>query len=129
MGKIRTISEEKAWELHDRLQGEAQVRFISFVMKEEDVDWNTAYAICTGHTDPKEPEYTLGFKLADPMGMMAMNAQLSKKKRAQAIENFEKTLDEDELKLFREEVCTTSTADKFKAALKRERKKKKDPSA
>lgn len=123
MGKIRQISTEKAWELHDKLQGEAQVRFIQYVMKEEEVDWETAYAICLGNTDPKEPEYTLGYKLADPMGLMAIN-QIGKKARAQAIANFEETLDEDELKLFREQVANMSTRQRFKEALKR---KKKDP--
>lgn len=125
MGKFRTVAEEKAWALHDQMQAQAQVDFIKYVMKEEEVDWDMAMAICQGRTDPKEPEYTLGYKLADPLGMMAMNAQISKKKRAQAVENFEKTLDEDELKLFREEVCTMSTRDAFKAALKREKKKQK----
>lgn len=126
MGKIREMSTAKAWEMHDALQSQAQVRFIQYVMKEEDVAWETAAAICTGRTDPKEPEYTLGYKLADPMGMMAMNMQLGKKARAQAVENFEATLDEDELKLFREQVATQSTRQMFRSALKRE-KKKKDP--
>lgn len=125
MGKFRQLSTEKAWEMHDHLQGEAQMRFIQYVMKEEDVDFEMAAAICTGRTDPKEPEYTLGYKLADPMGMMAMNMQLGKKARAQAVENFEATLDEDELKLFREQVATKSTREMFRDALKR--KKKKDP--
>lgn len=127
MGKIRTISKDVAWDLHDKLQAEGQIRFINWVMKEEEVDWEMACAICTGRAEPREPEYTLGYKLADPMYMMAMNAQASKKKRQQAIENFEKTLEPDELELFRKDVLGTSTAEKFKAALKREKKKKKDP--
>lgn len=126
MGKIRTISKEVAWDLHDRLQAEAQVRFIQYVMNEEEVEWEMAQAICQGRTDPPEPEYTLGYKLADPLGMMAMNMQLSKKKRKEATENFMKELNEAETKLFLEEVAPMDTRAMFKAALKKEKKKQKN---
>lgn len=124
MGKLRVMAEERAWELHDRLQSEAQTKFIYQVMEDEDVDWTVARAICLGRTDPKEPEYTLGYKLADPMIMMAMFSQPGRKARQQAIENFEKDLDEDELRLFREQVLTMNTRDRFRSALK---SRKKDP--
>lgn len=124
MGKIRTLTTDKAFELHDKLQGEAQVKFIQHVMKEEEVDWDMAYAICIGRCEPREPEYTLGYKLSDPMMLLAMFKQPGRKARAQAVANFEEGLEPDELELFRSEVLNTSTRGQLKAALHR---KKKDP--
>lgn len=124
MGKIRTLSVEKAWQLHDRLQSEAQARFIQWVMKEEGVNWEMAYAICTGGAEPREPEYTLGYKLADPMRVMAMHMQPGQQSRRDAIEVFESGLEPDELELFRKEFADQKTRSLIKAAFK---KKKKDP--
>lgn len=123
--KIRQMTKDAAWELHDKLQSEAQMKFIYWVMEEEEVDFEMASAICTGRTDPPEPEYTLGYKLADPLGQVAMNMQISKKKRQQATENFMKELNEAETKLFLEEVAPMDTRSMFKAALKKEKRKQK----
>lgn len=119
MGKILEMSREKAWELHDRLQGEAGVRFISQVMEWEGCDFDTARAMCDRSSDPVRPEYSLGWKLADPMTQLAMWGQPGKKARRKAVEDFELRLEPDELELFRRDVLPMRARDKFKAALKR----------
>ena len=125
MGKIRTLTTEKAYELQDRMSAQAKADFITKVMKWEECDFEEAYAICTGHTDPREPEYTLGYKMCDPLYMLAMNAQLSKKRRQQAIENFEALLEGDELPLFRD-VMAKGLRTQFKDALHKKEKSTED---
>lgn len=125
MGKIRTLTTDKAYELQDRMSAQAKADFIAKVMKWEECDYEEAYAICTGHTDPREPEYTLGYKMCDPLYMLAMNAQLSKKRRQQAIANFEAMLEEDELPLFRE-VMAKGLRQQFKDALHKKEKSTED---
>lgn len=117
---IREKLTGKAWDLTNRLAGEAQLKFIQKVMEWEQVDFETAQAICLGRTDPKEPEYTLGFKLADPVLQCAMNAQ-RKKHRQQAIENFRATLDPDELEIFDRDVLSLDTRDMMKMEFKRKK--------
>lgn len=122
--KIKGIATDKANELRDKMAAQARSEFIAKVMKWEDVDYETAYAICIGKTDPKEPEYTLGYKMADPMMQMAMHGQLSKKSRAKAVEIFEETLDPDELELFMREVVPMNMRTLIKDEFKRKRKEK-----
>lgn len=120
MGKLK----DKVWDAKEQMAGVSRADFIQFVMKEEDVDYETAYYICIGRTDPKEPEYTLGYKMADPVVMLAMFGQLRKKKREQARDNFRRQLDEDELKLFEEYVNKDDTEKQWKKAYKEEKKNK-----
>lgn len=120
--KIKQTATEKAWQLHDTLQATAQADFIAKVMKWENCSYEEAHAICTGNTIPKEPEYTLGFKMCDPLMQLAMNAQLRKKDREEAISNFKKTLDPDELNLFIENVEKTTFRQKFRSSLKKHQK-------
>ena len=93
-------------------------------MKEEECDYEMAMAIVQGNTDPLEPEYMLGFKLADPVLQIALFKQVSKKSRKQAAENFAATLSEEEKILFWNEVFNEETGKKFKKTYKSEKKKK-----
>ena len=102
MGKYREMAQDYAIDLEIKLQTKAQSRFIQWVMKEEDVDYETAWAICTGKTVPKEPEYTLGYKLCDPMLQQGMAMHPRKKVRGRSKELLLQQLDEDELKLYNE---------------------------
>lgn len=122
--KIRGIATEKALEMQDKLAAKARYDFLMKVMEWEDVSYEVAIAICTGKTDPKETEYTLGYKMADPMMQMAMHGQLSAKARAKAVEQFEKTLDEDELTKFRTEVMPMNMRQMLKQEMKRKKKEK-----
>lgn len=116
---IRDKAVQKAWELHDQKAAEARAKFLQQIMQDEEVTYEEAYAIATGKTDPKETEYTLGYKMSDPLMMLGMFSQPGKKARAQAIEKFEATLDPDELDLFRREVLPMKTGERFRSALKR----------
>ena len=113
MKVIQTIK-DKAYQGIDASDAMARSKFIQWVMKEEDCDYETAYALCTRHTDPVEPEYSLGYKMASPVYQVAMNAQLRKSKREQAIENFKAMLEPDELELFEKEVLTKDTRKMWK---------------
>ncbi len=118
MGKLK----DKVWDAKEQMAGVSRADFIQFVMKEEDVDYETAYYICIGRTDPREPEYTLGYKMADPSMMMAMFGQMRKKKREAAREEFRSMLEADELQLFEEYVNKEDTEKQFKSAYKKEKR-------
>ena len=122
MSKITQEAENKVWQLHDKMQSDAQVRYIKYIMKEEECSWEEAYAIAIGKTDPIEHEYTLGYKLADPVYMIAMFKQHNKIRRAQAIENFEAQLCAGELEIFRRDVLTAETQKNFKKSYKTAKK-------
>ena len=121
---IKTKIEDRATQLQSDLAAQAQMKFIQFVMKEEDCDYEMAIAIVTGNTDPLEPEYMLGYKLADPVLQIALFKQISKKSRRQAAENFAATLSDVEKDLFWNEVFNEQTGKQFKAEYKKEKKKK-----
>lgn len=124
MRKIRNAAEDKARQFMDATDARAKANFIQKVMKWEEVDYETAFYIVSGKTDPREPEYTLGYKMASPVWMDAMFGQISKKKREQARDNFRKLLEDDELQLFNEYVIEDETRKEYKAALKAEKKKR-----
>lgn len=116
--------EEKATSLNTNLAAQAQAKYISWLMKEEDVDYETAMAIVEARTDPIEWEYVLGFKLADPVLYVAIFKQFSKKARQQAAENFRATLSPEERILFDTQVFNDENAKQFKKKYKEESKKK-----
>ena len=120
---IKSKIEDKAQETTDTLQFQAQARFIKWLMKEEDVDQETAWAIVEGRTDPPEYDYMLGFKLANPVLQLALFSQISKEKRKQAAANFAATLSDPERELFYSEVFDEKNAKKFKDIMKKEKKK------
>ena len=124
MGKIRAKIEDRAMQLQSDLAAQAQMKFIQWLMKEEECDYEMAMAIVMGNTDPLEPEYMLGFKLADPVVQIALFKQVSKKSRRQAAENFAATLSDPEKDLFWNEVFNEETGKQFKKAYKAEKKKK-----
>ena len=124
MGKIRNKIEDRAMQLQSDLAAQAQMKYIQWLMKEEECDYEMAMAIVSGNTDPLEPEYMLGFKLADPVVQIALFKQVSKKSRRQAAENFAATLSDPEKDLFWNEVFNEETGKQFKKAYKAEKKKK-----
>lgn len=89
------------------------------VMEWEQCDWETAVSMCDRTSDPVRPDYSLGFKLADPMIQLALWGQPGKKARRRAAEDFEATLEPDELELFREQVQTMKAGQMLKSALKK----------
>lgn len=121
--KIRDKTEEKAEAMTLQLQYQAQTKFIKWLMKEEKCDETMAWAIVEGRTDPLEPKYMLGFKLANPVLDIALFKQVSKKSRIQAAKNFADTLSDPEREIFYSEVFNEETAAQFKTALKKEKKK------
>ena len=124
MGKIRARIEDRATQLQSDLAAQTQMKYIQWLMKEEECDYEMAMAIVMGNTDPLEPEYMLGFKLADPVLQIALFKQFSKKARRQAALNFAETLSDDEKIIFWREVFNEKTAGQFKQAYKAEKKKK-----
>ena len=124
MGKIRNKIDDRALQLQQDLANQAQMKYIQWLMKEEECDYEMAIAIVMGNTDPLEPEYMLGYKLADPVLQIALFKQLSKKSRMQAAQNFAATLSEQEELIFWTEVFNPENAKQFKKAYKAEKKKK-----
>lgn len=122
--KIKSKIENKAMETQQALATQAQARYISWVMKEEDCDYDEAIAIVMGNTEPLEPEYMLGYKLSDPVWMIAIFKQPGKKNRIKAAHNFAELLSDAEQEIFWNKVFDESTAKKFKSELKKEKKNK-----
>lgn len=121
---IKTRIEDRALQLQQDLAGQAQMKYIQWLMKEEECDYEMAIAIVMGNTDPLEPEYMLGYKLADPVLQIALFKQHPKKSRIQAAKNFAATLSDREKDLFWSEVFNEETAGKFKSEYRKEKKKK-----
>lgn len=121
---IKTKVEDRAMRLQQDLAGQAQMKYIQWLMKEEECDYEMAIAIVMGNTDPLEPEYMLGYKLADPVLQIALFKQHPKKSRIQAAKNFAETLSDREKDLFWSEVFNEETAGKFKSEYRKEKKKK-----
>ena len=120
---IKTKMEDRATQIQSDLAAQAQMKYIQWLMKEEDCDYEMAIAIVTGNTDPLEPEYMLGYKLADPVLQIALFKQISKKKRRQAAMNFADTLSDREKELFWNEVFNEENAKMFKNEYKKEKKR------
>lgn len=97
-------TEDKARTLRNSLQGQAQDKFIRKVMKEDGLDYNEAWARCTGNSETRYPELILGYRLSDPLMIMALYMQ-GMKNREKAAANFRKTLadEPDILALFDQE--------------------------
>lgn len=96
--------EDKARMLRRNLQGQAEYAFVQKVMKWENVGYDEAVAMCIGKSDPRRPDYILGYRMSDPIMMQALYMQ-RKKNRERAAENFRQTLatDPDVLELFDQE--------------------------
>lgn len=116
--------ELKAMDTQHLLASIAGQRYINWLMKEEKCDKEEAVAIVEGRTDPLEPKYMLGFKLADPVVMIAIFKQHGKNNRLSAARNFAATLTEEERILFWNEVFDEKNAKQFKQKYKKEAKKK-----
>lgn len=119
---LREKARDEAYKLQDQKAAEARAKFLYKIMEDENVDYETAFDIATGKTDPVQWEYTLGYKMNDPLMMLAMFSQPGKKARAQAIEKFEQGLTPEELEIFRRDVLSKKTGDHFRSALKRAKK-------
>lgn len=120
--KVKEVAVNKVWEVSDKADAVARGKYIEWVMKEEDCDYETAWSLCTRHTDPVEPEYSLGYKMSSPAYQMAMN-QRNKTKRENAIERFKEMLEPDELEIFEKEVLTKDTRQMWKDEKKKQKVK------
>lgn len=129
--------EERAQRLQQTLATQAQAQYVNWVIKDvkkeegADIDYNTAWAICTGQTideDTGKPEYEymIGFKLADPVIQLALFKQRNKERRRQAAANFAAGLSEEEKKMFYEKIFNEKTATSWKKAYREEKKKAKN---
>ena len=122
MKQIKIEKEIRAKDLTEKLKQEAQMRFVKWVAKERDIDYYAALMICHGQTDPPDYEITLGYKMSNPIYMIAMNLQ-RKPNREMAIKNFRDTLLPEEREIFDEHVLTEGMRTNFKKKLKNEVRK------
>jgi hypothetical protein len=103
-----------AMDVNARMAEREKMKYIKKVSKLEKVDLDTAWAICTGQTDPEEPEYTLGYKMADPAMIIALFIQTNKEGRRNAADKLIASLNEEEKKIFLEDVFNYETAERIK---------------
>lgn len=119
MMRIKDKATEWAYGLQTQLQSQAQAEYVQKVMKWEECSWDEALAKCTRRADPPEPEYSLGYKMCDPLGILARNTQIGRKRRQQAKKEFMEMLEPDELELYKHEVVEKGFRKQFNDALKR----------
>ena len=122
--KLKMKIENKAMEVQATLAVQAQAKYIKWLMKEEEIDYETAMAIVEYRTDPIEYEYTLGYKLSDPVVMIALFKQAGKNNRRQAAANFAAGLRPEEAEIFWNEVFDEKNASKFKKEYKKAKKER-----
>jgi hypothetical protein len=121
---FRTKIEDKAIETQSLMAAQAQAKYLKWLMNEEQCSYEEALAIVEGRTDPLEPDYMLGFKLSDPVVVIAIFKQIGKKNRLAAAQNFAMTLTDEEKIIFWRDVFDEKNAKQFKKKLKDEKKKK-----
>ena len=122
---FRSKIEEKALDVNAQLTAQAQMKYLSWLMDEEQIDYEEALAIVLGRTDPVEWEYILGYKLSDPALMIALFKQPRKKNRINAAKNFADTLEPEEAAIFWTQVFDEENGKQFREKLKEEKKKSK----
>ena len=121
---IKSKIEEKAMDTQQILAAQGQAKYLNWLMKEEECDYEEALAIVQGRTDPLEVEYMLGYKLADPVWMIAIFKQHGKNNRLKAARNFcEQLLSDEEKIVFWRDVFDEKTCKKFKKEYKKAKKK------
>ena len=121
---IKTKIEQKAMDTQSALAAQAQAKYLKWLMNEEQCSYEEALAIVEGRTDPLEPEYMLGFKLSDPVVIIAIFKQIGKKNRLAAAQNFAMGLSDEERIIFWRDVFDEKNARQFKKKYKDEKKKK-----
>lgn len=121
---IKTKIEQKAMDTQSALAAQAQAKYLKWLMNEEQCSYEEALAIVEGRTDPLEPEYMLGFKLSDPVVILAIFKQIGKKNRLAAAQNFAMGLSDEEKIIFWRDVFDEKNARQFKKKYKNEKKKK-----
>ena len=121
---IKSWTNDKILDTANTLRANSQAQFVNWVAGEEGWDFETAWEVCHGeHPDISRPEYSLGYKLADPIVQTAFHLQ-RKKNRAAAREKFREGLTEEELQLFDKE-DPEEEKKLFKKTLKKKEKEKK----
>lgn len=123
---IRSKAAERAANsaVREYAKAKGQGSFLADVARWENCSLDEAMAICTGKTDPIRWEYTLGYKLADPVWNIGIYKQLGNKARAKAARNFRKLLTPEEDEIFCSE-CLGKTARAIKKEYKRQIKEQK----
>lgn len=97
---LKKKAEDKILDAALTLRANAQAQFVNWVANEEGWDFDTAWLVCNGeHPDIHKPEYTLGYKLADPITQTSFHLA-RKKNREAAREKFREGLTDEERQLF-----------------------------
>ena len=113
-------------EIQARAAAEARSKFLSFVQEEEKCDLDTAMDICLGRTDPIIYEYTLGWKISDPILQQGMWGKTTAKHvRKKWIQHFRESLTPEEDALFIEGYLSQKVSKRFQEELERAEKRKK----
>lgn len=97
--------------------------YVKIVMEEEKVDYETAWAICQGRTDPPEYYHMLLFKI-HPILNKALFDQ-KPKKADRAAENFAMTLSDPEREIFYSDYYTEKNRQKYKSEKRKQTKEAK----
>lgn len=115
---LKDMDQEKkevlAMNVNEQIAQREKMKYIKKVSKLEKVDIDTAWAICTGQTDPIEYKYTLGYKMADPAMIIALFIQGNKEGRRNAADKLIASLEDEEKKIFLADVFDYEKAERIK---------------
>lgn len=120
-GKISDVKEagwEKIESVNDNLDIQSQYKFVQAIMKDENVDYETAIEMCTVRSPKWEPKYSLGYKMAPPHIVVMLATEKGKAA-------FKRDLEPEELQLFEDEIQTMNMKDAMLEEWKKQRKEKK----
>lgn len=116
--KVKKKAEDKILDLALDLRARSQAQFVNWVAQEEKWDFETAWEVCNGqHPTISRPDYTLGYKLADPILQTSFNLA-RKKNRTAAREKFREELTDEERELF-DGIDHEDTRKNFRRGLKK----------
>ena len=113
--RIKQVGKDKILDASDRMDMDARARYIGWVMKEEGVDWDTAYSWCVGEA---RPDISLGYKMCSPAWIVGFKTH-PKKYYAAFVRT--QSLSNAELEIFQREVVPVQWKERVDAELKRQR--------
>jgi len=120
-GKISGVKEagwEKIESVNDNLDLQARYKFVQAIMKDENVDYDTAIEMCTVGSPRWEPKYSLGWKMAPPHVVVMLAREKGKT-------SFKKELVPEELELFEDEIQNMNLREAMMDEYNKQKKAKK----
>lgn len=112
---VKNLGRDKILDISDQMDAMAKIKYLEWVQKEEQVDYDTALMWCSGS---ERPDISLGYKMCSPAWVMGFKTNPKRYYKA-----FRETvyLTEDEIRIFDTEVVPLKWRQKFDEEMKRQK--------